>query len=296
MRYSQLRAFHHVARNGGFSAAAQALNQSQPTLSEQVRQLEQAHDVLLFHRDGRQIRLTEQGEGLYLLTRHFFEVEGNIAEFLDRSRAVLGGTMRILADSAMHITPAISRFRQMHPQVFVSIGSGNTEEVLARLRRYDAEIGVVGNLADAPDLDCADLGRTPIVAVAARDLLPPERRSIRFAELQNWPLIFRETGSRTRRGLEEEAARRQLRLRPVIEVEGREAMREVVAAGAGIGFVTQAEFGHDNRLVPLTIAGIDLGMTETLVSLKARRDVPVIRAFLKVVEGLAKPGSGSFPS
>ena len=73
MRYSQLRAFHHVARCGGFSAAADALNQTQPSLSDQVRKLETAHDVLLFHRDGRRIRLTEAGEGLFRLTRQFFD-------------------------------------------------------------------------------------------------------------------------------------------------------------------------------------------------------------------------------
>ena len=39
MRYSQLRAFHHVALHGGFSRAARALNISQPSVSDQVRQL-----------------------------------------------------------------------------------------------------------------------------------------------------------------------------------------------------------------------------------------------------------------
>jgi len=281
MRYSQLRAFHYVALHGGFSRAAKVMNLSQPALSDQVRKLEQAHDVLLFHRQTRQIRLTEAGENLFLLTKQYFEVEENIGDFLSQSRSTITGTLRIVADSALHITVAIGRFRVMHPKIFVSIQTGNTEEVLRRLRNYDAEVGVVANLSSGSDFDTMDLGRTPIVGIVARGLLPKAVQSIDISELPRWPLIFREHGSRTRLGIEEAAAHHGMVLRPVIEVDGREAMREVVASGAGIGFVSEAEFGFDKRLIKLPLTGIDLGMTETLVTLTARREVPVIRAFLR---------------
>ena len=281
MRYSQLRAFHNVALHGGFSRAAQALNQTQPALSDQVRKLEQEHDTLLFHRDRKQVRLTAAGEGLFLMTRQFFEQEGAIEDYLTRSRATIDGTLRIVADSAMHITNAISQFRKSYPDVFISVQTGNTAEVLEKLRNYDAEVGVVGNVTRAPDLETHDLGRTPITAIAAKRAFPPDTKAIAFSELAKWPLVFREPGSRTRQSLEQEAQRRNLSLNPVIEVDGREAMREVVASGAGIGFVSEAEFGHDARLVKVPIADIELGMTETLVYLSMRRDLPVIRAFMR---------------
>ena len=61
----------------------------------------------------------------------------------------------------------------------------------------------------------------------------------------------------------------------------RKALRELVATGAGIGFLSEAEFGHDTRLRKLHLTGVDLGMAETLITLTARRDVAVIRAFLR---------------
>lgn len=283
MRYTQLRAFHLVASHGGFSRAAEALNQTQPSISDQVRRLEEAHDVLLFHRDARQVRLTEAGEGLFRLTRRFFETEDEIAAYLDRNRAAVTGRLRIVADSAVHVTGAVGRFRVAHPGVRVSIWTGNTEEVLARLRNYDAEIGVVGNLGPAADLDRVELGEAAIVAVAAHGLIPGEPRGIDFRDLPRWPLIFREPGSRTRARLEAAAAEADVTLNPAIEVEGREAMREVVASGAGLGFLSEAEFGHDARLRKISLTGVDLGMSETLVTLTARRDVPQIRAFLKTL-------------
>ena len=284
MRYSQLRAFHNVALEGGFSRAAKALNQTQPSLSDQVRTLERDHDTLLFHRDKRQVKLTEAGRGLLLLTRQYFETEASIKEYLFQSRAEVAGTLRVFADSAMHVMPAIGRFRVAHPKVFVSLRTANTVEVLRQLRNYGADIGVVANLLPASDLDVIELGSTPIIGIAARGLLPSGIETMAFEKLPRWPLIFREQGSRTRRILEEEAARRNVALNPVIEVDGREALREVVASGAGIGFVSEAEFGHDDRLVRVPIQGIELGMTEALVTLKARRDVSVIRAFLNTFE------------
>ena len=286
MRYSQLRAFHNVARHGGFSRAAEALNQTQPSLSDQVRKLEQSHDTLLFFRDHRTVRLTGAGEGLYQLTQRFFEVEDTIDDYLGRSRAAVRGTLRVVADSAMHVIGAIGRFRQAHPEAFVTVQTGNTEEVLRRLRHYEADIGVVGNLDPAPDLETFDLGRTPIIGIAAQGLLPRGVRSLSFQQFNDWPLIFREQGSRTRANLEAAAARMDVRLSPVIEVDGREAMREVVASGAGIGFVSEAEFGHDTRLVRVPVTGGDLFMQETLVHMAMRRDVPVIRAFKRVVQGM----------
>ncbi len=293
MRYSQLRAFHHVALRGGFSRAAEALNQTQPALSDQVRKLEQAHDTLLFHRDHKQVRLTQAGEGLFRLTQQFFELEDGIAEYLSQSRASVHGTLRIVVDSAVHVTDALSRFQATYPDVFVSLKTGNTEEVLARLRNYDAEVGVVGNLEPASDLVSHALGRSPIIAIASEGLLPKTKKTLRFEELPKWPMVFRESGSHTRQSMEAEAARRNISLNPTIVVDGREAMHALVASGAGLGFVSEAEFGRDARLRKVPIKDLDITMTETLVHLNMRADVPVIRAFLRSMKSETNPARPS---
>ena len=250
MRHAQLKAFHAVASHGGFSRAAEALNMTQPALSEQVRRLEQEHDTLLFHRAARAVRLTEAGEGLLVLTKRYFEAEGAIAAHLDEGRAAVAGRLRIVADSARHITPVLAAFRARHPEVFVSLTTANTDDVLSVLRRFDAEVGVVGSHREAPDLDGVDLGASPIVAIAAAGSAHV-RPALGLADLPALPLVMRERGSRTRQLLEAAAARARVRLGPVAEVDGREAMREVVASGAGIGFISRAELGQDGRLAEI---------------------------------------------
>lgn len=289
MRHSQLRAFHHVAALGGFSRAAEALFLTQPAISEQVRKLEQAYDVLLFHRERRRVRLTETGEHLFLLTKQFFEVEQRIADYMTETRARVEGELRIVADSAHHVIDMLTQFRQKHPGVTLSLRSGNTEEILHDLRSYDAEIGVIGDAPSGPDLQLLDLGDTPIVAFAAVGLLDDPTAGLTLAQAAEWPLILREAGSKTRASLEEEAAKLGITLSPAIVAEGREAVREMVASGAGIGFVSQAEFGYDPRLVQIPLTDVDIRMRETIVHLSQRSEVRVIRAFMEFARAGAPP-------
>ena len=281
MRYSQLKAFHYVAAEGGFSRAARVLNQSQPSLSDQVRQLERLHDTLLFYREKRQIRLTDAGKDLFLLTRKFFDVEEQIGDCLSQYRKQLEGTLRVVADAALHVTTPLAAFRTANPKVFVSISTGNSEDVLRRLRNYDAEIGVVGNISSKRDLDEIPLGQAPVVAIVAPGFLPNDVQALDLEKLSHSPLIFRETGSSTQRCIEASAKKNAIKLRPVITVEGRQALCEVVASGAGIGFISLAELGNMSDICAMPIEGVALEMKEKVVFLSIRRDLPMIRAFVR---------------
>ncbi|MDE3027992.1 MAG: LysR family transcriptional regulator [Paracoccaceae bacterium] len=281
MRYTQIRAFHQVAVHGGFSRAARQTGQSQPTLSDQVRRLEQDYDVLLFRRDGRRVQLTEAGEALHQMTKRFFDVEDQIAQQLSQSRAVLSGNLRIMADSAIHVVPTLAAFRRRYPQVLVQVRAGNSAQVLESLRNYDVEFGVLGSLEPTPDLDIHGLGATPIVAISSAGLGLAIPEVVTFEELAHVPLVFRERGSQTRLRVETEARRQGVTLRPALEVTGREAMREVVGTGLGVGFISDAEIGHDPRIRRHRLDVPALVMTESLINLTARCDLPLIRAFLR---------------
>lgn len=287
MRYVQLRAFHHVAVCGGFSRAAEELGLTQPAMSDQVRKLEEEYDVLLFNRHKKQVFLTPQGEKLLEITRRMFDNEHQALELLSEQRALRSGTLRIMADSAHHLLHILASFRERYPGVRISVRAGNTESVLAALNAYEADIGVLGDVPESRDLKALRLNVTPIVAFSALTHPAAKRPSLRLADLETLPLVLRENGSKTRRKLEDAANAAGLSLIPAIEAEGREAVREIVASGAGIGFVSEAEFGADARLVriPLEDAG-NLTMEEALVCLRERKGGKLIQAFFQIAREL----------
>lgn len=282
MRHVQLRAFHHVAISGGFSRAAEALHLTQPAISDQVRKLEAEYDVLLFDRRRRQVALTPAGERLLAITRRLFDTEAQALELLSESRALRAGTLRIIADAAHHVLHIIAGFRSRYPRVRISVRAGNTETVVEALYSYDADIGVLGDLPPGRDFEVIRLSASPIVAFAARGNAAAAHGRLGLADLARLPLVLREQGSRTRRKLEERAAAAGVELGPAIEAEGREAVREIVASGAGIGFVSQAEFGNDARLVQIPLDMPPMLMEEALVCLGERRHARAIGAFLDI--------------
>jgi len=290
MRYTQLRAFHFVALHGGFSRAAEKMFLTQPAVSEQIRRLERDHDVLLFRRDRRRVSLTEAGQDLFVLTRQMFEIEEQIEEMLSEARSSLEGTLRIVADSTFHIAEILRQFQAAYPRVFVSIRSGNTAEIIESLRNYDAEIGIVGSLADTRDFQLIDLGSTSIIAFAAKGVFPKTRKTLSVNDLAGMSLVFREPGSTTRQKIEEAAQEMGVDLAPAIEAEGREAVREIVAAGIGVGFVSEAEFGHDDRIERYRLEGVTPSMNENVVCLQQRKDVRVIRTFMQLARATVGEG------
>ena len=115
MRYVQLRAFHYVAICGGFSRAAEALFLTQPAISDQVRKLEEEYDILLFDRSKRRVIVTKKGAELLEITNQLFDREQQARDFLSEAHAFNSGTLRLVVDSAYHITAILSSFRDKYP-------------------------------------------------------------------------------------------------------------------------------------------------------------------------------------
>lgn len=281
MRHVQLRAFHHVALTGSFSGAAEALHVSQPAISDQVRKLEEEYDTLLFNRARRQVTLTSAGADLLAITRRLFDAEDQALQLLSENRARLGGHLRLVADSASHVLRVLARFRDRHPGVRITISAGNSQQVMDSLHAFDADLGVIGEVPQGEVFDHVRLNATPITAFVARTHPLAGRTTLAWADLAGQALVLRERGSRTRHKLEQAAATAGLTLEAAIEAEGREAVREIVASGAGVGFVSGAEFTPDARLVALPLQGDDvLMMQEALICLRERRNGKLVRAFM----------------
>lgn len=286
MRYVQLRAFHYVAITGGFSRAAEALFLTQPAISDQVRKLEEEYEVLLFNRHKKQVTLTRPGERLLEITHRMFDTEQQAHDLLSESRALRAGTLRIVADAAHHLLHILAIFRQKYPGVQVTVRAGNTDTVIASLFAYEAEIGVLGEIPEARDFEVLKLNSSPIIAFVANTHPLAGERKLPLSDLAKHPLVLRERGSKTRFKLENLAAELRVELKPSIEAEGREAVREIVASGAGVGFVSRAEFGSDARLHPIEIDAPPVLMDEALICLSERASGKLVKAFFDVARNL----------
>lgn len=283
MNYAQLRAFHSVASEGGFTRAARRLGVTQPTLSAQVKTLEDGYGVALFDRRGRGTVLTALGQRLLEITRRLFLLEEEAQELLVRVHDLATGRLRVSADGPYHVVPFLAAFAERYPGVHISLAIGNSEQVVDALRRYQADVAVVADLEPDPAIETILCAENRIVAFVPRGHPWARGRSIRLAALEGQPMVLREPGSMTRELFERAAAKAKVKPRIIMEIESREAVREAVAAGLGIGVVSESEFGHDDRLAAIPVTSGDLVTREYVAWLRERRNLRVVAAFLALV-------------
>lgn len=281
MSHAQLKAFHAVARTGSFSRAAESMGLSQPAISDHVRKLEEAHGVQLFRRLARGVELTELGRRLFALTERLFETEAEVDELLSRARGLREGTLLIGADAAVHVLPLLARFRARYPAISLKLTGGNTASLMAQLEGFAIDFAVLAELPATPALRSRPLSESHLIAFAASGF---PQGPISVTELASQPLVLREEGSLTRRLLEQEFAKRGLRPRDVLEIEGREAAAEAVAQGLGLGVVSQSEFAASANLVPLEFSDWHAPMREWLVCLESRAGLHILRALLDLTD------------
>lgn len=285
MNYAQLRAFHAVAAEGGFVKAAVKLNVTQPTLSEQVKQLEATYGVQLFERRGRRSEPTELGRALLDVTRRFFAVEQEAEQLLSAARGLKRGHLRVAADAPYLVMPLLAAFGRRHPGIELQLTFGNGEAVLAALKERRADLGVLPDVEGERGLHLVTLERGSLVLLVARSHPWARRRSVSLSELTGERLILREEGSTTRAILDRALAAAYVVPAASWTVGSREGLREAVAEGLGIGAVFESEVGNDQRVHAVTVRERSLATTEYLACLAERRSDRVIGAFLELVKG-----------
>jgi aminoethylphosphonate catabolism LysR family transcriptional regulator len=280
MRYAQLKAFHAVAAYGGFSKAADRLALTQPAVSDHIRKLEEAYGSELFLRRRGGVELTSFARKLYAVTERMFEAESEALELLSRARGLEEGNLTIGADAATHVLPLIRRFRERYPKIGLRLVAGNSTQLLGKLDRFEIDFAVIAGAAPQQDYHARLLRDDAISAFVPATHAFAKRQEITFAEFVQQPLVLREEGSVTRTLFLEEVARRGLALASVLEIESREAAREAVASGLGVGIVSTAEIVPDGRLHTLRFSDWEVRMSEWLVCLAVRADLHIMRAVL----------------
>lgn len=285
MSLTLLRAFHRVAAAGSFTRAAEAAGVSQPTLSAQVRLLEETHEAALFDRKGRGVALTPLGQKLFDVTSRLFAAEEDATALLEGARTLKGGHLRVAADSAAHVMPALAELRRRHPGLTFSLQVDNSTAVLQRLLDYDADVAVTARSTSDPRFHTMLIRRDRLVLFAPLGHDLARRRSVRLAELAGRDLVIRERGSVTREVFEARLAEAGVKPGALLEVQSREAVREAVVAGFGLGIVFDSEFADDGNCRALPVSDADLDVAEYIACLEARRRLPLVRGFLDVASG-----------
>ncbi|MBP7352555.1 MAG: LysR family transcriptional regulator [Comamonas sp.] len=283
MSNARYRTFVAVAHHGSLSAAARALGVSQPTVSTQIAALERQSQVELFHRQGYRMALTTAGSKLLSLAQRLLALESEAAFFLRDSGKLHQGELKLGAVGPFHVIEMVAAYRARYPGMQLSIRMGNSQQVLHDLAHYSTDVAVLAGLYERPELLAREYARHAIILFAHVEHPLARHDEVDITALHGQPLLLREPGSTTRAAMEQalHAARVQPQLG--LEIGSREAIREAVARGLGIGAVSEAEFIPDTRFKPIRIAGAPACTTTYLYCMQERSDSVLVRSFWDAV-------------
>ncbi|MEM7169755.1 MAG: LysR substrate-binding domain-containing protein [Pseudomonadota bacterium] len=284
--YTQLRAFHAVAKHNGFTAAATALRVGQPTITTQVRALEDYYGVELFHRRGRSVSLTDAGRGLYAITQRLLSQETEARDYLNAVSGFHTGHLNLGAVGPYHVTEMISLFHERFPKLKISLSLGNSQDMLERLADFQVDVAVLAYTGDDPRFLVLPYRQNELVIFLRRDHPLAKKGKVYMADLADQSLVLREQGSTTRRAFDAAAEAAGVQLEPTIEMGSREAIWFAVQKGLGLGVVSQAEFVAHEDLTTLHLVDAKITTGDDVVCLKERQENPMVQAFLKVARDL----------
>lgn len=328
MELTPLRYFVEIAAKGHVTRAARSLGVTQPALSAMLRKLEREVGTDLLHRTGKGVELTEAGR---VFLRH---ATAAVREADDAQRAVrelLGlerGTVRIgggATATTYLIPPVVGAMRRQHPGLRFVVREAGSNAVAQAVASGELDLGIVTLPITVPDGET--LEKTPLVTDELRLIAPlggthphlpaaigneitrdissressSREPTFRFKDLVGVPVVGFEAGSAVRLLIDDAAAKAGVTLNYVMELRSIEGIKEMVAAGIGVAFVsrfalpphaphppaTAAASSHahprDSRLggwgVGLALKGGTLSRTLAMVAPRDRIKSPAADAF-----------------
>jgi LysR family transcriptional regulator, low CO2-responsive transcriptional regulator len=286
MTPTQARAFLAVAMKGSFSEAARSLGVSQPTVTNQIKQIERRHEVELFYRNGRGASLTQVGEALLPFIQRMFGSFDEAITYLDEVQGIHRGHLRIGSYGPYDVMRLIARYSAQFPAVSVSVDFSNSQTLAEKLISYELDIAVIGRIKAQPEFHAIPFRNPPLVIIAPR--IPPwiGRQSVSVSELGKETIVRREPGSAARVAQDRLFAQAKISPRRIIQCTGREGVVSAVAARIGIGTIFDEGILPEDRIVKLKVSGPAIQSRVDIVCLADRKSNKLIAGFLKIARAM----------
>ncbi len=299
MDLRQLEVIRAIAETGSFTAAGEKLHVSQSAISRQVLLLEEELGEPVFHRVGRRVRITPAGDSLLQLSHRVFQdLQDTIAGISDRQES-LKGTLRMVGGMTvcLYVFPTLlTEIRRVHPQLDLKISAGSTDRCIAQLRAGTAELGMLTLPIDVPDLVSVPVLQEELLLVGDAKHALARKRKIAPSDLAHQPFVLFESGSNTRRVVDEFFVKEHIEPRIVMETENVEILKAMVRTGLGITIIPYQAVAADvrsRRLFSRRILGHSLiretGWIYPKMSRLPRTVSEVLTAFERVKPKLRQP-------
>jgi LysR family transcriptional regulator, nitrogen assimilation regulatory protein len=234
MELSELKLFLEVAATGSFSRAATLAMTTQSTVSKAVTRLEAEIGARLFERTGRGAALTACGRELLPRAESLVAEAERLKGFVSERKGAVTGTVRIAIQPGLSwplVEAVLEQTRVQYPDVRLQITEGTTHQIEEWLGDGRSDIGVLSRAPATTIAESHALFSVPLLLVSRAGAAQAARASVPFDRLAGIDLVLSTARNGGRVLVEEEASRRGMALRVVLEINALGLIKHVVARG-----------------------------------------------------------------
>jgi DNA-binding transcriptional LysR family regulator len=282
----QLQIFDAITRLGSFTRAARALFLTQPTVSMQIKKLEDGVGLPLLEQVGKKCYLTDAGKVVQEHTRQVLDALANLEMEIADMQGLRTGVLRLaVVTTAKYFAPrALGIFCERYPGVDVALKVTNRERLLERMAQNVDDLYIMGRPPKTDEAVFEPYLPNPLVVLAAGNHPLAGRRNIEPEALIEHPFIMREPGSGTRMAVEDFFSQRGLQPKIRMELGSNEAIKQAIDARLGISVLsrhTLALVGEEGRLAVLDVKGFPISWQWHVGHSRGKRLSVVAKAFLE---------------
>ena len=290
----QLQTFIEVAREKSVSKAAERLFVTQPAVSMQIRQLEEAFGLALIEPVGRNIQLTHAGQEF--LTHAIAalgklkDLEASMAEHVGakKGRIELG----IVSTAKYFVPMLLVRFNKLMPGIDIALRIDNRDNILGMLQRNELDLVIMGRAPANIDCEATPFASNPLGIVAPPDHPLVRRKRMPFDALKDQAFVVREHGSGTRAAMERLFEQYEFPIKIAMEMPSNETIKQAVMAGMGLSFLSMRTVRHElaaGHLALLDISGMPIVGKWYVTHLSQKKLSPAAQAFKAFLIEQAEP-------
>ena len=238
------RIFYYVAKYQNFTRAARAMGNSQPNITRAMNLLEQEIHCTLFIRTNRGVRLTPEGEKLYIRVSAAMEQLQTAEEELHESSGLEHGTISIGASETalnIYLLEKLRTFHMEYPGIRLKIYNHSTPQAVQAVKNGEIDFAVVTTPTDVETpLKKVDLYSFQEILVGGKTFMALGSQELSLAEVQNYPFICLGRETQTWRFYQQIFERHGLELMPDTEVATTDQILPLVKNELGMAFLPEA--------------------------------------------------------
>lgn len=290
MEMMQLQMLVAVAEERTLQKAADRVYRTQPAVSIAIAKLEEEVGAALFDRSqGRDFRLTPTGDVLLTYARRLLSVRDEALSAVEEIRNLKSGHLRIGANQSVgeYLLPElIEGFRKRYPAVKLRVSIGYSDAILSALKHHQLDIALVASQPKDPQLRGQLIMRDRLIAVFSPLHALAKHETIHLQDLGSEPLILLTATSELREKITQAFKRLHVPLNVQVETETLESIKNMAAAGMGVGIVPSICMKYRGSRDDLAMKTIEEFRDERSVWLVVRHTsaTPACQAFIKTIK------------